>query len=167
MLLDKRYKIEKVVSKDNYRVPLLNPYIDDHDGGKVIVATNGRSLVKIKVNVLEGENIPNGYVDKDLLKESQKRSIPLELTEDEQSVNGMTKKRDRDKDIYFPRWQRIIPEKGREIKLQVMLNAKKLYELSQAMGEDVVTLSFENHENAIEVTNSDKNTYGLIMPCKL
>jgi hypothetical protein len=148
-----RYKIEKALSKDKYlKLHMSKPYFRNG----FVYATNGHIMVKIPPSYMEDhEKTKEGHLDIDLIKLSRKREdLDLEVKQDASLPK-------------YPDCETVMSSgtKG-EVKLKVTLNAKLLYELSQAMGDDCVVLSFrgDTSHNMIEVTG--KHATGALMPMR-
>jgi hypothetical protein len=175
VLIDKKYKLESVVEKGTGSRPSMEQiYLQNG----MAVATNGHALVFVPCN--EYEDSEEGYLNPLTLKDARKQSklfggcrIDLtEKTESPVSSDRVTRDRLNKSSIAFPNVFGVLPLD--ETVKSVCFNAKILYELSQAMGNDVVTLEVpESVHRAITVRCPDEtsdrydNSFGLLMPVRM
>lgn len=162
MNISKYNKIEKVVSKDPNRHILQKAWLEtdrdkfikanrEHGKGE-LVATDGRKLVCIEVDIEKDDS--SGQIDCAALVASRKRPAieSLACDVDKVTVLGSNMTFSRDNDMKFPDVKRVANQNdGKETVLTVGLNAKFLYECSQAMGSDELKLSFVDNENPIAI----------------
>lgn len=175
--IDQRYKLEKVVSKDETRAAITVIKLDEHKRfGNCAIATNGRSLAIVPVNVDEGSTNDKGLLSVDALQASRKSRLTAGIM----TLNGAIELPDGRKfprpteqdNGQYPDVNAILPENTRETKFTIALNPQLLFELSQALGclkGDGVTLKFGTEMDAIEVTRSHScaGEYGLLMPMRV
>tara|TARA_R100000149_G_C5846605_1_gene116725 strand:- start:17 stop:571 length:555 start_codon:yes stop_codon:yes gene_type:complete len=182
MNISKYNKIEKVVSKDPNRHILQKAWLEtdrekfikatrEHGKGE-LVATDGRKLVCIEVDI--DKNDTSGQIDCAAISASRKRPAIESLACDVEKVTvlGSNMTFERNNDMKFPNVKVVANQNEtacRETVLTVGLNAKFLYECSQAMGTDELKLSFVDNENPIAIepirTKGNPST-AILMPIR-
>lgn len=185
MQINKLAKIEKCVSTDETRYVLTQPYLDIRDGEARMVATDGRCMAVVPVDV-DASDV-SGHVPAESLKTARKVWGKLTLNtlavgEASVSVGDYQWKRPVDMGK-FPDWRNVIPnpEKDRTETLRVGINPEYLARVAEAIGTDrhvVLEIPVETQGrykgqvlNAIVVRPSDKGAvkgaFGLVMPVRL
>jgi len=144
MKIHKDCKIELAASKDASRPAIAEPFLDIKDGAGVVVATNGRAMAIVPVEVTEKD--ASGYLSADCLKAARKltkQDVILEANGVVTMANGATMPREGlARNEKFPNWRQVMPsDEGYDV--CVALDAKMLWELAQAMGTQGVLLSFQ------------------------
>lgn len=165
MRIQKKYRPELIASKDGLRPAIQEPWISNHKGKDVLVATNGRGLVVVPVELEEGEE---GQVPQKALKfaranvlDRKSTSVSFALNGSVQFENGWSMPRG-PKQTDFPNWTTAIPE---EAPISVSINVKQLFELAQAMGCEIVSLHIKSPSDAVIVKPTDRNgAFGVLMP---
>ena len=175
MKLDPDYRPELVVSKDETRYQLHDPYLDATAGK--LVATDGRRLVAVPVEVAEGES--SRYVDCALLRAARRwrrhyvPSAAIEIVIDGVQ-GGPTWPTDQDR--RFPDWKGALPGKkeGDPGTVTLSLDAHFLQTLALALGgkEDaegscqvVVTIDITKPWAPLAVRrNGGQGGVGVLMP---
>lgn len=181
MKIDRRLRPERVVSTDDTRYQIEDPYLDvEH---KVLVATNGWALVALPVEVTEGE--ASRYVSTDLLDVARRFTADeeIEILGDQVGPDGPSWPTDQDRK--FPAWRQVVPTKkpGDPGTVTVGLDATQLRAIALALGagaygyedEDVrcqvrITLDLEEPDAAMQVELGAPrvaNALALLMPCRL
>lgn len=185
MKIHKLAKIEQCVSTDKTRYTLTQPYLDIRDGEARMVATDGRCMAVVPVDV-DASDV-SGHVPVESFKTARKK-VWGKLTMTELSVGGSavsvgdyTWKRP---DLgTFPNWRGVIPspEKDKTETLRLGINPEYLARVAEAIGTDghvVLEIPVETQGrykgqvlNAIVVRPSDKGAvkgaFGLVMPVRL
>lgn len=132
MKIDRRLRPERVVSTDDTRYQIEDPYLDvEH---KVLVATNGWALVALPVEVAEGET--SRYVGCRLLDMARTVSPDeeIEILGDQVGPDGPSWPTDQDRK--FPAWREVLPKKkpGDPGTVTVGLDATQLRAIALALG---------------------------------
>jgi hypothetical protein len=122
--IDTRYRPELVVSKDETRYNLTEPYLDAP--AKRVVATDGHRLVVLPVEVDEGEG--SRYVDRDLLRVARRWLGGV--------VGGPTWPEDPSlASAKFPDWKAVVPKKpGEPGTVTIGLDLRLLEGILKALG---------------------------------
>jgi len=167
MLIDKKYKLEKVVSKDPAREHLQNIWITRHHA----FATNGMILAAIPITADKEDTI--GWLSADALKLARKQSstddIRIELNGVQQLPDGTTLLRPDDSNT-FPKIVPILLRSYRHRKSRVALNARLLKDLADALGTEEVVLELgKSSDEAVLIRSMAKGNEarGLIMPIRM
>ena len=152
-------KLEKVCIKDDARYALANPFYDAE--AKCIVATNGHALAIVPVEIHDSEQVSDGYIPVDALKESRRQKVLKgNLIVDDKTVkivDGPTY--DRPEGGQFPTWRKVYPSGSPVFALTI--NPQLLLNLAHAMGAgrkgaEFVTLFFSE-----DATGGPSNTTGI------
>ncbi len=161
--IDKRYRLEKAVSKDENRVALQYVKIE----GNRAIATDGHILADIPIK--RGKFGKRNFL---LKSESWKKLVAKEKKdyEIELDVSGFAEK----PPISYPNWKKVVPD-GSSHKFEFGINAKFLYSLSQALGEDRVKLSIDQSSSEVAILvepmvdfgEDSRGEKGLIMPVRI
>ena len=180
MKIDPRLKLEKIAGVKDTRHFLHNPYLDV--GNKCVVVTDGHKLVKIPVELSDGDT--SGPIPLEVLKDARQRKLDnaeIRLNGDATLVDNTTGESlahyARPVDVKFPDYKRVIPGEDAPI-LSIGLNARYLQELALALTtiggrgdnkkEPIVRLDFFDAARAVKVTvESEPDRIGVIMPCAL
>jgi hypothetical protein len=145
MQIHKLAKIERCVSTDETRHVLTQPYLDIQDGEGRMIATDGKCMAVVPVDV--DANDVAGHVPAESLKTARKVWGKLTLNtlavgESAVSVGDYQWKRPLDMGK-FPNWRNVIPspEKDRTEILRVGINPEFLSRVAEAIGAgDLVNL---------------------------
>ena len=170
MKLDKKQKVEKVVSKDNHRKQIAMPYLKNDDGVWNLYATDSYKLIQI--NIIDGDEMTEGYIPLEAIKESRRTGLPIDASQiDKVSVGGTSYTRPTEIGDYINKPSSLIPDRN-IAGSAIGINAKYLYELSQAMGTDIVKLEFDiSKDGSIlplsPVLVSGNACAGAIMPVRI
>ena len=164
MIVDKKYKIEKAVSTDGTRYVLNHVYLDVEK--KRAVATTGRILAVVPCDIADDD--VTGMIPVDAIKAARKvkgLNIVVGANGNCETLNGQTFKRP---DGTFPKYEGVIP-KHASGGIKISLNAKFLYQLAQATGDDEVILDIQDAGSAVIVTpyHREPNAFGVIMPIRI
>ena len=153
MRLPKRSKIEKCAGKDETRLTLTRLHLRILGEGKeregVLEACDSYKLVQIPVELDEGDTegtIPVEAVTQGRKAAGRNPQMPVILADEEKvhvAGNGadITFERPRDGQDY-PKTQQLFPDDEQLGDFEIAVNAKYLYEMAQAYGDDVVQLRF-------------------------
>lgn len=166
MEIDKKYKITKVCSKDEYRPAMEGVYITE-DG--YAVATNTFVLAKVPISFQEDEKaFANKIINPKLVEASQKQKTVLCIYElangigtiDQVFLEPFIEEK-------FPPCQEILDRTIQDCKVySVLISAKNLYELSQALGSEQVYLSFQSNANKPILVSTNEDAIGVLMPAR-
>lgn len=184
MQIHKAAKIEQCVSNDKTRYTLTQPYLDIREGEAHVIATDGRCMAVVPVNV-DSTDV-SGHVPVESLKTARKVWGKLTLntlTVSAESVSVGDHQWKRPDLGAFPNWMQVVPnpEKNRTETLKVGINPEHLARVAEAIGTDghvVLEIPVEMQGrykgqvlNAIVVRPSDKGAvpgaFGLVMPVRL
>lgn len=183
MKIHKDIKIELAASKDSDRHAIGEPFLDIKHAKGTVVATDGRILAMIPVEIETGDD--PGYIPADTLKAARKLALRSEIAfftagpqiklpnGDAVSRIGNNKPGDG-----YPNWRAVIPD-GSEHTQVIAIDAKRLWLLAQAMGTQCVKLRIKDdvspllvepqaagrHSDAAKPVHMDAR--GVIMPVKL
>lgn len=173
MKINKHSKVELCASSDPTRAVLAHAYLDATDReNPVIVSTNGQMLVRVPVEIEEGD--VSGPVTEAALKAARK----LGGKRDEAHIhaNGSLALDDGTilprpvfgEGVKFPNWNQVIPEEGCRV---ISFNAQFLLDIAKAItgnGETVVKIRFQDELSQIRVTtSSNPGALGVLMPCRI
>jgi DNA polymerase III sliding clamp (beta) subunit (PCNA family) len=162
MFIDKNYKLEYAAEKKSATRDNLKNINFQKD---YAVASNGHIMAFVPVE--SDSEDTTGLLNAENLKLARKNSVSNGNVF--MRVNGSFELMDKTKlpkeNIAFPDYLSVIPENNREY--TIALNAKLLYQLSQAMGCEKVVLEFISPNKAIKVYDLDnKESFGLLMPVR-
>jgi DNA polymerase III sliding clamp (beta) subunit (PCNA family) len=168
MQIDKRYKLEKAVSKDSSRENLLNVHVTRRHA----VATNGHILAIVPVKS-EKDDTP-GWLTPDALRLARKMApkgidnIDIILNGQQILPDGTTMARPNG-DVRAPRIFSILRRSHNDRKFKVGINASLLKDLSEAIGAEEIVLEISKPDQAILVkpVRGEDGTAGLIMPVRI
>ena len=191
MKLHSKYSPELVVSRDETRYSLTNPYLDAEK--RMILATNGNSLVGVPVEVEDGEQVlPDGekgrYLSTHALQVTHKEKplyglLDLDLVGDRIGPLGLSLKMGVPLEGKFPdvdaalthfterKMSDPIAEDGTAT---ISFNARYLFRIAQALGGgDEVVLTFKVgslEKQAIQVRSAggdrDLREIAVLMACR-
>ena len=152
MKISKTCKLEKVVSKDESREALLSILIESKDGQNNAVATDGRRMAVVPIEIADEDEIdgqklmtPKALIEaRKQAKRADKSTIGL---------NGAAMMPNGEvyplrTDLKYPLWQNVVPQNtGGGDYQTITFNAKYLFELAQAIGcpNDCVKLQIETN----------------------
>lgn len=153
MKLDKRYLIEKAVSKYDTRPCLQGVYLERKDETHgTLIATDGKILAKIPVAITKDDKV--GIIPIELIKKARVVG-PETVVAPSEPTDGMV----------FPNYQRIIPKT--KVQFTIIIDPQRLLDLAKAIGAEKrsgVKLEFRSPSDPITVTNA--KGFGLLMPMK-
>ena len=179
MKIPKTCKLEKVVSKDESREALLSILIESKDGKANAVATDGRRMAVVPVEIadedqLEGQKLmfPKALIEaRKQAKQAKESTIGL---------NGAAMMPDGQvypwkKDVNYPNWRQVVPPNDNP-RQTISFNAKYLFELAQAIGcpNDNVKLQIETNpatgqidpRAALIIEEKTTGGKGILMPTR-
>ncbi len=148
MKIHKDFKIELAASKDATRAAICEPFLDVKDGKGCLVATNGRTLAMVPVEL--GEKDASGFLSGDCLKAARKltrETVQLDASGVCALTNGATMPREGGAagGHAFPNWRQVVPaDNANDGGAIIALDAKLLWELAQAMGTTGVLLKIKD-----------------------
>jgi len=182
MLIDKRCKIENVCSMDGYRENLAHPYlvIDKRRKAKgQLVATDGRTLVSLEVDLGEGDTPGPVNVDAfDVARKAYEKSpvavVPINVNGDVEIPNASYKAKRVTIEKDYPDWRTVLEDATRDKAVfKIGLSVKLLQNILEACGGDMrkksrqttVYLTFRGEGKPIEVeVPSGVKARALLMP---
>lgn len=138
MKLDHSHEIHRVLGESGkYAIDCAMLEIEDGKGR--LIATNGRVLVVLPVEVQEGDE--PGLIPAEALGCDRPDGVHPEdlcyFTRELRVSNGRaTIERPAGASIEFPAWRKAIPPADATGYLEVRLSARLLYDLSRAMGDE-------------------------------
>jgi len=158
--IDRRYRLEKAVSKDENRVALQNIKIE----GNRAIATDGYILADVPIRNSSKSKKKNILLKSKSWKKlvaKEKKNYEVELSESDFTEGS----------ISYPNWKKIVPD-GSSHKFKIGIDARLLYNLSQALGADKVILRIDQSDDRgailVEPLAADNNgEEGLIMLVRL
>lgn len=145
MKLHKEAKIEAITTSDKQRIALREAFLDISPDGAKLIATNGKAMAVIPVEVSPDDHA--GYVSKDVLKAARKAAgrltdVQVALNGAAQLPNGITMPRDGEaKDSQFPNWRKVWPNFEGKPTVTLAIDAHMLAKLAEAMGTTGVKLT--------------------------
>ena len=164
--LDKKFKLEKCVTKDDGR-PSMKHICFERD---FAVSTDGYNMAIIKVDRDPEDRMPeNDLLLTEVFTQARKINgkfgeIILDLNDRDyvKLANGITYPRRIDEK--YPGWYNVIPDQKSQFSIGI--NAKKLYELSQALGTEELAIEVISPFKPMRVYPTDINSqaFGLCMP---
>ena len=161
MKLPKNCLIERVTLTDETRPILAHPYLDVER--KTLVATDGRALVALPVEIDPGDT--SGPITIDALAAARKVGRKGELATilagtGQKLTNQATYPRAND--INYPNWTQVMPRNPG--KIRIVFNAHLLFDITKAMGCTDVILEFDDATSPIKVTPGNSKSCWPISP---
>lgn len=174
-----QFKPELCVSKDASRHVLQNVMLDIHNNKTVAVATDGRKLVVVPVELEDCKEV--GLVPPKALiaaranfktkggNKQKHGDVPVKMDDLTVTVKNGSKTVIFDRPVelgHFPKWEQVLP--NTPVKHSIRFNVQFLYDLAKAMGSDVVTLDLYGNETPMRVTGlPNTEAFGFLMPCRI
>lgn len=156
MKIHKKCLIEKAASQDATRSAICQPYLDVTNAKGSLVATDGRILACIPVEIETADDA--GFVSDTVLKAARKASAgenaTMTLAGQRASIAGsneMPRANEGQLVERFPNWRQVVPAMPDAPAFVVSLDAKLLWQLAQAMGTTGVQLVFTDNSKPIHV----------------
>jgi len=175
MKIAKIHKLEAACSKDDTRPGITQPFVQ----GKRCIATDGKMLASVPIEVEEGEEVEGKKIPLDALKAARKASgklwpdMPFTFSETHCSILGSASFPLHHVDVSAPRVAEIVSSKleKEEATFCVTLDVDLLKRLSEALGTEKVTLCFKDEKSVITALpsgteNRDNKAFGLLMPIR-
>ena len=171
MIIEKKYKLQKVAGKEESRLSIFHPHLDlTEKDAPVAVATNGRIMAMVPVTV-NGDDTA-GVIPNEALVAYQKDKkstwgIVLNGSAKVVGSDGSTKEWKRP-DTKFPDWRHVMAKGKSEDGVTITFSPALLLELARAMGvegNDGLTLKIRGDKDEIRATNGE--AVGMIMPMEL
>jgi DNA polymerase III sliding clamp (beta) subunit (PCNA family) len=175
MKLNTKCKIESAASKDKTRYSITAPWLDIDENGAKVIATDGRIMAVVPVQVNETDK--SCHLSIDALKASRKGRLAsgeIDTSGEMQQVTGGGAFPREDLGN-APNWRQVMPEEKAPV-FTVALNPALLARLAEAMGTDAVKLEFTSETSPIRVTPTsggngtsvaEPGAVGVIMPCRM
>jgi len=191
MKLSKKYKIEEAASKDSSRPSINHIEITTHNDKPVAVATDGRMLAIVPVEMAEDDK--PGMITVEALKRSRKfqkrvasrRSFRYRRNEPDQIIPEDIKLSETDvvfpdraslprpaigETRPYPDWTKVVPDGKEHTTFKIGLNPSLLYKLAKAMGAGdggVSILCKSPDEPMIVRAERDPDALGILMPMRI
>jgi hypothetical protein len=178
MKIQKTAVVELVVSTDKTRPVLAAPYLEVQDGAGTMIATNGRSMAVIPVEIDPHDvsgwvSIPALVADRKLARKSEPVEIVCNgscaLSDGSTFPRPLATPANAPEDYIhsrFPNWRQVVPDATKEPKLSILLDPSLLMELAKALGaSEGVRLEFsENPLDPVKITGvKGQPGFGLLM----
>ena len=174
MKLPTNYKPQFVCFKDDTRYILKNGYYKDG----IAYATNGNSLVAALVEKSKSDQSEEGFLPVEALKVATKKRVKhhphqglIEMQDHGTTKvfpsKGVTTLFEKPCEGTYPFIGKVIPSHAKP--KSISLNAKLLFELSQALGSNEMIITFDETDDkaCLIVTTRDVDRFGLLMPRNL
>lgn len=164
MKLHKNIKIESAASKDAARHVIGETYLDITDGKGQLVATDGRILAAVPVEIEPGDVA--GYVSAACLKAARKLSgrsdtARVGLNGVASFADGSTMPRTVDNaNSQFPNWRQVVAAPYETPAMVIRFDALLLWNLAQAMGTQGVCLTIAAPDKPIQVSPNSCGPFG-------
>lgn len=140
----KACKIELAASQDDSRAAIGEPYLEIKDGKGTLVATDGRILALLPVEIDEKD--VSGYVTADALKAARKGMLQsMDCTADTLAVHAGPSF-PRPTEHTFLNWRQVVPAEYEKPLVTIALDAKLLWLLAQAMGTQGVKIVIQAND---------------------
>jgi hypothetical protein len=166
MQIDKQYKLEKAVSKDQSRENMQNIWTTKHHA----FATNGTILAAVPVTNEKDDT--TGWLTPECLKLARRGvngsdAIAISLNGQMTIPGGMTLPRPTES--RFPHIFRLLRHALSNRKVRFALNAGHLRNLSEAIGSEEVIIELGNTDEAIVIRplHESNSALGLVMPIRI
>lgn len=168
MKIHKKCLIENAASEDATRSAIAEPFLDITNNRGTLIATNGRILAQIPVEVDDADVA--GYVSEAVLKSARKQAGKLDTAL--VSANGVARLADgstmprhggANAADRFPNWRQVVPQNPAAIMI-LQLDAKLLWQLAQAMGTEGVRLVIEGARKPVTVEPCGAGRHGEFKP---
>jgi len=169
MKIHPRLKIEQCLPGDeDIRPTIQHPFLDVP--GKQLIATNGRFLVAVPVEVAEGET--SGMIPREAFALAREGVVlsPVYISTDKDKVyvrGGWTIPRPTEE---FPDWKKVAPKDG-EKSFKIHLDPSYLLRIAEGLGSTqgvCLTINPDEELGPIKVTPAsiapEPSAYGWLMP---
>jgi DNA polymerase III sliding clamp (beta) subunit (PCNA family) len=174
MKIPKQCKIEKAASKDATREILNHICIDTQDGKTNAVATDGRMMAIVPVELCEDDDaatqrlLPIKALTEARKQARQAKESTIGLNGAVKMLDGTTFAAPNLGDLNFPNYRQVIPKRDKAECVTVRFNTKALYELAQAIGAvgDVVTLQIAKDGEPLVIEEDTTGAKGVLMPVR-
>lgn len=165
MKVDKDTKIWKVCAKEYTRPVLTGCYLTRNPKGEsILVSADGFKLAVVKVSETS-EDTHDVIIPAKAIEQVTKKDRGYNFIQVNGSVDVCTPESKTNFpriEGTFPAYEKLIPP-AESIQYRIALNAKYLHELAEALGTEIVTLTFHGGTSPIKVTGN--SNYGALMPC--
>lgn len=179
MKLEKTVKIEGAASQDETRFALNAPYLDITEGHGTLVATDGRMLARMPVELEDGDTA--GYVPvaalaaaRKVAKKGEQLAVRLNGQAIVSSAGQEATFARNAAEAQFPNWRQVIPKD--EPKARIALNPELLLRLAKAIGsEERIVLEIMGETSPIRIralslsgvgAAGDRAPLGVLMPIR-
>lgn len=178
MKLPKNAKIEAVCSTDETREVITHPYLEIKDGTARVIATNGRAIVAIPVEVEDGEE--SGWVSIPALAAARKACASRGPEKDMASVhcNGTCRTATADfprpfKDdaMTFPNYRQCIPNEDQKGIMKLSFDVNLLAAVVKAAGGTGIVRVYQPQDDplapmTLSIDGAKDGTLAIVMPCR-
>jgi len=169
MKIDKKYRLEKAISKDESRENLANISVTRRHA----IGCDGKMIAIVPVEFEEGDEA--GWLTPDALKLARRvnpkglDTIRIILNDSQDLPDGSTVKRPNFDEIHPPKMLQILLKAHRGRTFRVGINAGMLKSLSEALGTEELILEFGSPDEAILVrpVHTEEGVRGVLMPVRL
>ncbi len=165
MKLPKTQKIE-LIAADSIRPAIAHPFLE----GDKLIATDGRRLVVLPVEREEGD--ADGRVTEAALKAARRIARKNEPAQIKAGgcfafADGSTLPRPSEEDFgRFPNYKQVMPAEGQHPHF-VTVNAKFIWEISQALGADSIKIAIKDEVSPVLVTSQQApGAIAVLMPIR-
>ena len=168
---DKRYRVERVTSREAYRPYFTHVHLDVEK--RVAVATNGMAMAVVPVEVSPSDR--TGPLPAAAVATSRKREIQAR----KRLVAAGDTMHVRPTGVTFPDWTKVVPEMraGDKGTVTVCLSPRLLMALTEAIGADsrpgvLLTIPVDKDGNAkldpivVQCDTDERAEIGVLMPCR-
>lgn len=171
MKLKNKYKIERAASNDETRYEINNIKINGEK--KQLIATNGKILACVPVEIEKDDDIGSGVLTKGAIIEARKQGKRSGMTEIklngsfEMPNKAQLPRPDKSNTGVFPYYEQAIPK--RKTHFAVTINPDLLMDLVKALGHEHgngVTLEFSKDNLDSIVVRTDTESIGVMIPMK-
>lgn len=178
MKLPKNAKIEAVCSTDETREVITHPYLEIKDGAARVIATNGRAIVAIPVEVEDGEE--SGWVSIPALAAARKACASRGPEKDVASVhcNGTCRTATadfprpfKDSEMKFPNYRQVIPDGEQKGVFKLAFDVNILAAVVKAAGGTGIVSVHQPADDpdapmTLSIQGAKDGTVAVMMPCR-
>lgn len=176
MKLPKNAKIESVCADEKSNRPAIaHPYLEIKDGAARVIATNGRAMVAIPVEVEEGEE--SGWVSIPALAAARKASSRDGVASVHCNGTCATTTADfprpfkNDATMTFPNYRQVIPEGEQKGVFKLAFNVELLAAVVKAAGGTGIVSVHQPADDptatmTLSIQGAKDGTVAVMMPCR-
>lgn len=176
MKLQKTAKIEAVCAEEKSNRPAIaHPYLEIKDGAARVIATNGRALVAIPVDVEEGEE--SGYVSIPALVAARKAASRDGIASVHCNGTCATATADfprpfkGDSMMTFPNYRCVVPTEEQKGIMKLSFDVSLLAAVVKAAGGTGIVRVFQPQDDplapmTLSIDGAKDGTLAIMMPCR-